>query len=87
MVVVEREVTVLLKTGLQARPAAQFVQEASRFTSDIFIIDEEKKVNVKSIMGLMSLAISSGKTVTLAADGQDEEEAVQVLEAFMSNPN
>ena len=87
LVVVEREVTVLLKTGLQARPAAQFVQEASRFTSDIFIIDGEKKVNVKSIMGLMSLAINSGKTVTLAADGQDEEEAVQVLEAFMSNSN
>ena len=84
---VEREVTVLLKTGLQARPAAQFVQEASRFASDISIIDGEKKVNVKSIMGLMSLAINSGKTVTLAADGQDEEEAVQVLEAFMSNSN
>ena len=87
MVVVEKEVTVRLKTGLQARPAAQFVQEASRFTSDVFIIDGEKKVNVKSIMGLMSLAISSGKTVILAADGQDEEEAVQVLEAFMTNSN
>ncbi len=84
---IEKEVTVKLKTGLQARPAAQFVQEASRFSSDIFIIDGEKKVNVKSIMGLMSLAISSGKTVILAAEGQDEEEAVQVLEAIMTNEN
>ncbi len=84
---IEKEVTVKLKTGLQARPAAQFVQEASRFASDIFIIDGEKKVNVKSIMGLMSLAISSGKTVILAAEGQDEEEAVQVLEAIMTNEN
>ena len=81
---VEKKVTVKLKTGLQARPAALFVQEASRFTSDVFIIDGEKKVNVKSIMGLMSLAIGSGKTVTLAAEGQDEEEAIQVLEAFMT---
>ncbi len=87
MVVVEKEVTVQLKTGLQARPAAQFVQEANRFSSDIYIIDAEKKVNVKSIMGLMSLAINSGKTVTLSADGQDEEEAVQVLEAFMTDTN
>ena len=84
---IEKEVTVQLKTGLQARPAAQFVQEASRFTSDIFIIDGDKKVNVKSIMGLMSLAIGSGKTVTLAVDGQDEAEAVQVLETFMSKEN
>ena len=84
---VEKKVTVKLKTGLQARPAAHFVQEASRFTADVFIIDGEKKVNVKSIMGLMSLAIGSGKTVILAADGQDEEEAVQVLEAFMTNSN
>ena len=84
---VEKKVTVKLKTGLQARPAALFVQEASRFTSDVFIIDGEKKVNVKSIMGLMSLAIGSGKTVILSAEGQDEEEAVQVLEAFMTNSN
>lgn len=81
---IEKEVTVQLKTGLQARPAALFVQEASRFSSDIFIIDGEKKVNVKSIMGLMSMAIGTGKTVTLAADGQDEEEAIEVLEAFMT---
>lgn len=87
MAVVEKEVTVRLKTGLQARPAAQFVQEASRFSSEISIIDGEKKVNVKSIMGLMSLAINSGKTITLAADGHDEEEAVQVLEAFMTGTN
>ncbi|QFK72806.1 HPr family phosphocarrier protein [Pradoshia sp. D12] len=81
---IEKEVTVQLKTGLQARPAALFVQEASRFSSDIFIIDGEKKVNVKSIMGLMSMAIGTGKTVILAADGQDEEEAIEVLEAFMT---
>lgn len=82
---IEREVIVRLKTGLQARPAAQFVQEASRFSSDIFIIKEEKKINVKSIMGLMSLAIGSGKTITLAADGPDEEEALDAMEKFVGD--
>lgn len=80
---VEKQVTVHLKTGLQARPAAQFVQKASSFSSEIYIIEADKKVNVKSIMGLMSLAISSGSTITLAADGSDEEQALQSLEEFL----
>ncbi|KMY43139.1 phosphocarrier protein Chr [Bacillus sp. FJAT-27916] len=80
---VEKQVTVHLKTGLQARPAAQFVQKASSFSSEIYIIEGDKKVNVKSIMGLMSLAISSGSTITLAADGSDEEQALQSLEEFL----
>lgn len=80
---VEKQVTVHLKTGLQARPAAQFVQKASSFSSEIYIIERDKKVNVKSIMGLMSLAISSGSTITLAADGSDEEQALQSLEEFL----
>ena len=80
---VDKQVTVHLKTGLQARPAAQFVQKASSFSSEIYIIEGDKKVNVKSIMGLMSLAISSGSTITLAADGSDEEQALQSLEEFL----
>ena len=80
---VEKQVTVHLKMGLQARPAAQFVQKASSFSSEIYIIEGDKKVNVKSIMGLMSLAISSGSTITLAADGSDEEQALQSLEEFL----
>ncbi|MFQ1030658.1 HPr family phosphocarrier protein, partial [Staphylococcus haemolyticus] len=64
---VEKTVTIQLKTGLQARPAALFVQEANRFGADIFLEKDGKKVNAKSIMGLMSLAISSGVTVTLIA--------------------
>ena len=80
---VEKQVTVHLKTGLQARPAAQFVQKASSFSSEIYIMNGDKKVNVKSIMGLMSLAISSGSTITLAAEGSDEEQALQSLEEFL----
>ncbi|AYC30111.1 HPr family phosphocarrier protein [Paenisporosarcina cavernae] len=75
----EQTAEVALKSGLQARQAALFVQEANRFVSDVFLEKEEKKVNAKSIMGVMSLAISRGTTVKIEADGVDEEEAVQAL--------
>ncbi len=81
---VEKQVEVKLKTGLQARPAALFVQEANRFSSEIFLEKDGKKVNAKSIMGLMSLAIATGSSVTLIADGSDEDEAVDALEEFVS---
>ncbi|WP_175990323.1 HPr family phosphocarrier protein [Bacillus sp. Marseille-Q1617] len=80
---VEKQVEVKLKTGLQARPAALFVQEANRFSSEIFLEKGGKKVNAKSIMGLMSLAISTGSEIILAADGSDEEEAIAALEKFV----
>jgi catabolite repression HPr-like protein len=76
---VQENVKVNLKTGLQARPAAFFVQEANRFASEIFLEKDEKKVNAKSIMGVMSLAISSGAQVTIIAEGIDAEEAVKRL--------
>jgi len=84
---VERSVKVELKTGLQARPAAQFVQEANGFTSDIYLDKDGKKINAKNIMGLMSLAITSGETITLIADGADEEEALNHLESFITKEN
>lgn len=80
---VEKKVEVKLKTGLQARPAALFVQEANRFSSDIFLEREGKKVNAKSIMGLMSLAVSTGVTVTLIAEGKDEKEALEELSKYI----
>ncbi|AKC67464.1 HPr family phosphocarrier protein [Bacillus altitudinis MN12] len=84
---VEKTVTIQLKTGLQARPAALFVQEANRFGADIFLEKDGKKVNAKSIMGLMSLAISSGVTVKLIADGADEQEAIDALTDFINQEN
>lgn len=80
---VEKQVEVLLKTGLQARPAALFVQEANRFSADIFLEKEGKKVNAKSIMGLMSLAVHSGAKVTLVAEGNDEQEAIEALTKYI----
>lgn len=80
---VKKEVTVKKKTGLQARPAALFVQEANRFTSEVFIEKDNKKVNAKSIMGLMSLAVANGATITLVTDGKDEQEALDALVTFI----
>ncbi|MFC4322421.1 HPr family phosphocarrier protein [Litchfieldia salsa] len=79
----QKQVEVLLKTGLQARPAALFVQEANRFSSDVFIEKDGKKVNAKSIMGLMSLAVSSGANITIITEGNDEQEALEALTKFV----
>ncbi|MGM0902651.1 MAG: HPr family phosphocarrier protein [Bacillota bacterium] len=80
---VEKQVIVKLKTGLQARPAAMFVQEANRFSSEIFLEKDGKKVNAKSIMGLMSLAIGVGSTVNLIVEGKDEEAAISTLSDYI----
>ncbi|WP_126428648.1 HPr family phosphocarrier protein [Brevibacillus marinus] len=81
---VQQRVQVKLKTGLQARPAAFFVQEANRFASEIFVEKDDKKVNAKSIMGVMSLAISSGTEITISAEGPDASEAVANLAKLVS---
>ena len=78
-----KQVEVKLKTGLQARPAALFVQEANRFSADIFLEKDGKKVNAKSIMGLMSLAVGSGVIIDIVADGDDEASAIEALADFI----
>jgi catabolite repression HPr-like protein len=82
-----KQVEVKLKTGLQARPAALFVQEANRFSSDIFLERDGKKVNAKSIMGLMSLAVSTGTEINIIADGDDEQNAIAALSDFIQKEN
>jgi phosphocarrier protein HPr len=76
---VEKTIEVSNPTGLHARPAALFVQTAGKFTSNIWIAKGEKKVNAKSIMGLMSLAVSQGTRVIIGAEGEDEHLAVKEL--------
>ncbi|MBO0589685.1 HPr family phosphocarrier protein [Sporosarcina sp. E16_8] len=83
----ERIVEVKLKSGLQARQAALFVQEANRFLADVFLKKEERQVNAKSIMGIMSLAIARGTTITLIAEGSDEDQALESLAALVENDN
>lgn len=80
----KRPVVVKLKTGLHARPAAFFVQEANKFSSEVSVEKDGKKVNAKSIMGIMSLAISSGTEVYISAEGSDAEQAVNALVDLVS---
>jgi catabolite repression HPr-like protein len=83
----EQKVIVQLPAGLHARPAALFVQEAGKFSSDIFVCKEDKQVNGKSIIGIMSLAIAKGNEITLIAEGADEKEALQALRKIVSQSN
>ena len=80
---VEKNVVVKLKTGLHARPAARFVQEANKYAADIFIQKGEKKVNAKSIMGVMMLAAECGSSLVIRADGGDEAAAVDAIAALV----
>lgn len=72
-----------LKNGLEARPAALFVQIASKFESHISVIVNEKQVNAKSIMGMMSLGVIKGQVMEVVAEGQDEREAAEALIQFL----
>ncbi|KEO81370.1 HPr family phosphocarrier protein [Tumebacillus flagellatus] len=81
----EKKVTVGLRSGLHARPAALFVQEANKYASDVFVEKDGKAVNAKSIMGIMSLAISNGAEVVIRAEGNDADQAVNKLAELIEN--
>jgi phosphotransferase system HPr (HPr) family protein len=76
------EIIINLEEGLHARPASVFVKKANQFDADIMLKKEGTEVNAKSIMGIMMLALYKGSRVTLSADGEDEEKAVQTLKEF-----
>ena len=82
---IEKNVIINLASGLEARPVAQLVQVASQFDSKVFLEVEDKTVNAKSIMGMMSLGLAAGESVKIIADGADEEAAVESIEAYLSN--
>lgn len=73
------------KNGLEARPAALFVQIASKYESHISVIVNEKQVNAKSIMGMMSLGTLKGQNIEIVAEGEDEREAVDALVKFLES--
>ena len=81
----EKIAVVQIKPGLQARQAALFVQEANRFAADVFLKKDDRQVNAKSIMGIMSLAIAQGTEITLLAKGHDEEQALTSLAALVED--
>jgi len=80
---ITRELTIVNKLGIHARPAALFVKTANRFACDIFVEKDGEKINGKSIMGLMMLAAGPGSKVTLHAHGHDAHEALAELEALV----
>ncbi len=82
---ITKQITINIPTGLEARPIALLVQVASQYESRIYVESEEKKVNAKSIMGMMSLAIGAGESVTVIADGADEEVAMDNIEKYLSS--
>lgn len=81
---IQKSIQIKLETGLEARPVAMLVQVASQFDSTVYISSEDRKVNAKSIMGMMSLGLDSGEAVTVIADGTDEEEAIEEIDKFLS---
>lgn len=82
---ITKEMIIKIPTGLEARPVALLVQVASQYECSIHVQSNEKKVNAKSIMGMMSLGIASGETVTVSADGPDEMTAIENIEKFLSS--
>ena len=78
-----KNVVVRCESGLHNRQATYFVQKANEFTSSIWIESENRKMNAKSLLGIMSLGIVTGADVTLTAAGADEEAAVNALEALL----
>lgn len=76
---VSRSVTIRSETGVHARPAAMFVKLANRYPCEIYVEKDGVKINGKSIMGLMMLALTRGSTIIITAEGEKEEEAVSAL--------
>ncbi|MFI3225920.1 MAG: HPr family phosphocarrier protein [Clostridia bacterium] len=74
-----KEVTVTNQVGLYARPATFFIQKANEFKSTILVEKEDRRVNAKSLLGILSLGITKDSVITLTADGPDAEEAVTAL--------
>ncbi|NLG53997.1 MAG: HPr family phosphocarrier protein [Clostridiales bacterium] len=80
-----KEVYINNQIGLRARPATFFIQKANEFKSSIQVEKEERRVNAKSLLGVLSLGITKGTKVTLVADGADEKEAIEALTELINS--
>ena len=84
---IRKPMTVQLASGLEARPVAVLVQVASQYESKIYVEIDNKKVNAKSIMGMMTLGLSTGESVVVSAEGTDKEAAIENIEKYLSSHN
>ena len=82
---ISKEVVINNQVGLHARPATFFIQKANEFKSSIWVEKEDRRVNAKSLLGVLSLGIVKGTVVTLIADGADEDEAIATLSALIDS--
>lgn len=82
---ITKKITIKIPSGLEARPAALLVQVASQFESSIHIQCENKQVNAKSIMGMMSLGLAAGEEVEVTVEGTDEEAAMKKIEEYLNS--
>ena len=82
---IRKPITIQLSTGLEARPVAQLVQVASQFESDIHVEVGQKRVNAKSIMGMMTLGLDAGEEITLIVNGDDENAAMSSIATYLSS--
>ncbi len=76
---IQRDVTITNSGGLHARPATFFIQKANTYRCGIWVIKDDRKVSAKSLLGVLSIGIAKGMTITLMADGEDEDVAVDGL--------
>ena len=81
---IKKAMVVGLDSRADAMPVAMFVQVASQYESSIYVDDAEKRVNAKSIMGMMTLGLVNGKSIVVTADGKDEEQAIAGIEKYVS---
>ena len=81
----EKSIKIQLSGGLDARPVAMLVQVASQHESSVYIETEGKRVNAKSIMGMMSLNLIGGEEITVVTDGEDEQKAAEGIKTFFAN--
>ena len=79
---ISKTITIQLPSGLEARPVAMLVQVASQYESAIYVQSEQRRVNAKSIMGMMSLTLSGGEEITVVTDGEDEKKAAEDIKTF-----
>ncbi|SNU08020.1 catabolite repression HPr-like protein [Lachnospiraceae bacterium] len=82
---INKKITVSIPKFDEARPVAEIVQTASRFASTMYFISGNKKINAKSIMGMMSLGLCNDEEIEVEADGDDENEAVEAIVNYMTN--
>ena len=82
---ISREVTITNTIGLHARPATFFIQKANAYKATIWVEKEDRRVNAKSLLGVLSLGVAQGMNIRLIAEGQDEVEALEGLEALINS--